>query len=205
MPKEHVDPVPELTKDKLAENAEFQEQMRRRFELKPKDHAERTIAANLRRIGQFSEQLEGSDDVETRTLLIRRITALRDETALYLKQKGLFAEAAKLAANTNIRAEARSYVTAREIDNDLWCEHSMWKQTDAGMVPNYVREFDYVEGGQNLSMLRCNECGFRNARPLPKDMQNLIAARAKIREQIIANDMKLPTNTDISLEKLANG
>lgn len=205
MPKKHVDPVPELTPDKLKENEAFQKDMRSRFELKPvRDHGDRSIAANLRRIEQFQGQLGTAND-DDKILLARRITALRDETALYLRQKGRFEDAARIASNPGIRREAKAFIEAKTKPDDEWCDHPKWIETRDGQVPNYSREFDFVRDGQKLSMLRCAECGFRNAAPLPKDMQNLIEARAKIREKIIANDMKLPEGTNITLDKLANG
>lgn len=202
---EQIDPVPDLTDEKLAENAEFQKQMRERYKFTPpKDHADRSIQTGLDRIAQFEQMLETAD-AETRGALKLRIRSLRNETALYLKQTGQFVAAAIVAADPNIAKRSRKYVNAREKDDKDWCDHPKWIETPSGMAPNYFREFDFNENGQQLSMIRCNECGYRNATTLPKDLQKLSEARAVIRKHMADNDMKLPDGVETNLERLANG
>lgn len=203
----NIDPVPDLTPERLAENAEFQAEMKQRFAVRPpKNHAEMVIADNLRVIEMLERQrLSGRDDLDS------RIDKLRNDTALWMQSVGMFTEAAKIAVKPRIKAENETLLAALERDDDEWCGHAKWKEVADKKVPNYSREFDFTDKiGRRLSMIQCAECGFRNGRELPQDLENLSRRRAHIREAISKHGLKgldevKKAGLATDLAQLANG
>lgn len=207
--KDHIDPVPEITKERLTENAEFQKRMKARFRIRPRNHTERSIASLLNQIALGEYAMEGAGR-EAKKSIKARIAMLSDEAALYMKSLGLFKLASDTAKNKQLKKEFKEYAKALNRSDDEWCRHPLWTTVDGKAIPNHGREFDFTEEGKALSMVRCRECGFRNAKRLPDDLRRLSEARAKIRQQM--TDQGLKTVEDvrqagitIDLAALANG
>lgn len=176
--------VPPITDELLKENEENQKLWANWFIFKSPgvdDHAARVINSNLELLKELNNAIRRKNaDVEN---LKPRIAALRDDTAIWLSSIGDFKKAAEIASDKAHRTLYRSYQTALERKDEEFCEHPRWIKTENSISQNIYREFDFFSPlhGRKLSMIRCNTCGFRNARELDADLDKLSRHREAVR------------------------
>lgn len=182
MNDENVNIAPPVTPERLAENEEFQRGLRAkfaaRFSLKnpleiEMSRAALLLKANAEIINALHIQLKNAKTGRRAIrLMLKRYYA---ENAEAWASLGAFDKAADIEPDKRRKKEYRSKHKALIIDDSEWCIHPKYRMEEGQRLQNYFRESDvYSEKhGRIVSVLKCNECGFRNIAPLPPDLQKL--------------------------------
>lgn len=187
--------VPPITQKLLAENDEFQKQIRR--SLNTSDvHPQIMLRARAilqaeevkkLMLGFFADRRKAkkSGNAEKVLELEAQIARLGDKLAKLLFDAGEFQLALKATRGKALRQKIREYIAAAEIDDEQHCGHQKWISFNGELHPNYFRERDIFSHKHNavVSVVRCNECGFRNIRPLPEDLAEMSRIRAEARQK----------------------
>jgi hypothetical protein len=187
--------VPPITQKLLAENEEFQKQIRRGLNTSAVHPALINRARSILKaeeikhlmLGLFAERRAAMkagkpELVEQTEAQLNRLT---EKLAGHLFDAGEFELALKATRSKKMRAVVREHLKAAEIDDDEWsCGHKKWFSYDGQRHPNYFRERDLwsPRHGRVVSVIRCNECGFRNIRPLPEDLAEMSRLREEARK-----------------------
>ena len=176
--------VPPITDKLLAENEKNQKRWANLFVFQNPgvdDYTHRVISSNLEILEQLikSRSRLGVD----KNALLERIHALRDDTAIWLSSIGDFEKASNIAYTRSQKQLFKCYLKAVNNSDNEWCEHPKWQTEGGNISQNAYREFDFFspKHGRKISMIRCNSCGFRNARDLDADLDKLSQHRAKAR------------------------
>lgn len=195
---ENVVKVPCITPELLQENEENQKKWRNLFTapgVSLDKYTESVIKDNLATLDTLEAQLKTVQHANEP--LEQKICEFRNDTAVWLASLGKFAEAEKLTIIPKQKTLYREYAEAAARADSEWCEHEHWTQNAGGQAEqNAYREFQFFSEihGRKVSMMRCRQCGFRNARDISADLQKLSDFRAASR--------KLAENTP--RENLAN-
>lgn len=182
--EENVNLAPELTKEKLAESAELQKHLRGKFTspfqtMSPLEvtnyRAAILIQDNSIVINELQKELAKNPSEE----LLAILNKFYSETAQCWATLGRFDYASLIEPDEIRQAEYEAFTEAVEIDDDKWCEHPKYKIVGGHRTQNYFRELDVASDkhGHVVSILRCCECDFRNARALPQDLAELSRLR----------------------------
>lgn len=176
--------VPRITPRLLEESADNQAAWSKNFALSPSDTTDYTrqvVSSNILVLKALREQLKQKMTEREEREILLKAEKIQDETSTWLASIGRFKEAVKFAP-AGKRKLYRAYLKAVTRGDDEWCQHPRWSDIDGNLQQNEYREFDFFspEKGKNLSMMRCNLCGFRNARDLSADLQKLSEARARV-------------------------
>lgn len=177
--------VPAITPELLEKNEEQQQHWRTAFNyVHPtrETHADRVIDDNLRILNRLNYELpRATGDLQQD--IRGRISAMSHDTAIWASSRGQFELAARLAQNEHDRTLYLSYEQAVERSDDEWCEHPTFRHVDGELDQIATREFDFPSDRHagTVSMVRCRECGFRNARQLPVELKRLSEHRRQVR------------------------
>lgn len=197
-PKEKPKPlrlVPPITQKLLEENAEFQKQVRRGLNTGPVDQRvlhrsrqlliiEETNAILQMKFRARRSAMKAGDDTK-REALEADIARLRNKVSRAYFEIGDFEQARMTTLDRDRRRLCREHLTAMGIDDELHCEHAKYKLHEGQRYPNYFRERDIysVKHGKFVSVIKCNECSFRNIKELPEDLAEASRKRAEFRER----------------------
>jgi hypothetical protein len=169
--------VPSITPELLQTNNAEQSLWSAQFALptnSQESYVIQLIQNNLKIITELKSINRQSPEIE------QKIQQYVNETAQWAISIGKFELAVSLIGENST---AKEFYEAEVRDDSLWCEHLFYKEIDGHLQQNYFREFDYFSAthGRKVSMLRCNECGFRNAKDLTADLKKLSEHRANVR------------------------
>lgn len=206
-----VSKVPELTDELIAANEDDQRRWRKLFvapQTSKDKYAENVIKSNLTMLDSYRRQMRNANNKTKKQLKIKA-NELRRDTAAWLANLGQFEAAKQLAVSTRQRRIYRDYLEAERRDNSEWCEHPIFDYVDGHLQQKAFREFDFdsPRHGRRLSMVRCNECGFRNAKDLNRELKTLSEFREKVtslvkdvpveqQRQILTQEKLIKTNLE---------
>lgn len=177
-PTKTVSKVPEVTPELLTENERRQEKLRKKFTLRPSSqtaYAHTVINSNLEIIKSLETFLAENKRAPGRISLREKIAQVSDDTAIWAVSVGQFALAASLTNNKHQRAIYRDYEKAIHRDDSEWCKHPIFEYVNGNPSQVAYREFDFLSPrhARTVSMVRCNVCGFRNAKDLDAELKKL--------------------------------
>jgi hypothetical protein len=183
--------VPAITQKLLRENEEFQQRIRQGLNTAPVHPALHARARSILQaeetkkimLGLFAvrRQAKRSENLERVVEIEAQISRLGNKLSKHLFDAGEFNLAAKATSDKKQRAKVLAYQKALEIDDSAHCHHQKWFSHDGKRHPNYFRERDIFSVKHNavVAVVRCNECEFRNIRPLPEDLAEMSRIRAE--------------------------
>lgn len=179
--------VPEITPELIQKNEEEQKKWRRLYAapvVTADKHAEAVIRDHLATLDMLEQQTKRARRGE-RAPIKNKIRELRRDAAVWMASVGKFAEAETLSPDTSQKKLYRAYRKAVARPDSESCGHPNWKRNERGETEqNVYREFTFYseKHGRRVSMVKCRECGFRNARDLSNDLQKLSDFRAASRK-----------------------
>lgn len=184
--------VPALTKELLAKNEEHQAQLRKVYGSMP--DAQTVALARFRILIEENKtilsalllQLKNTVSISPRYRAIEEIINLKaEETADAYAEIGEFELAAKFSTNADKKKLFKNCLKALALPDEAHCEHAKYKLVEGTKQQNYFREKDVFSPAHNrfVSVIKCNECDFRNIRPLPEDLAQLSEMRAEYARQ----------------------
>ena len=185
--KEQVVLVAPLTDEILAANAELQAEWSKKYSFRaatPESHAQAAAKAYITQYCVLGAQIQETTDINERAQLQGRYVQVARDIIESCRIIGNFYLPQLLAPTEKERQLFVNYELAEMLPDSDWCQHPKWRRTESDFLPNYSAEFEYFSPGsqKRLWMLRCRECGFRNAQELPADLRKLKAVRHSLRD-----------------------
>lgn len=176
--------VPEITPERLEKNEEEQRTWRELFRHVPvsaDEYANRVIKDNLAVLDSLDRQLRAAARFE-KLGIKQKIHDIRTDTAIWLSSVGQFAAALKISTDREEKKLYRKYIAAIALADDAWCGHPLFEHIDGQLSQVAYREFDFFSDShaKKVSMVRCRQCDFRNARDLDVELQKLSEHRAQV-------------------------
>ena len=189
--------VPEITPAMLEENKSFQEDLRKNFGSRQQNLQQKLLLRNRLIIEEnkvylsvLLTQLKSAVSETDKKYLEELIILKGEETCDALCDIGEFELAQQFTLNPRKKELLQTYKTAMELDDEAHCGHPKYILTDGVKTNNYFREKDIFspKHGRIVSIVRCNECQFRNIRPLPEDLARASQIRAEYARQQTVNN-----------------
>lgn len=180
----NVSKVPKITPGLLAQNEDEQKQWREMLavpRMSADTYANTVINSNLATLESLTRQIIHSKGTD-RDLLAAKTDQIRNDTAEWMSSIGRFDDALKLAVVGEQKELLNSYLKAEALDDDQWCEHPIFEYVDGQPSQIAYREFNFFSEShaRQISMMRCNTCGFRNAKDLDVELRKLSEHRREV-------------------------
>lgn len=178
----NVNKAPKITPELLAQNEEEQKQWREMLSvprMSADTYASVVINSNLATLESLTKQIIHSSKTE-REFIKTKIDQIRNDTAEWMISIGRFDDALKLAVEKSQKILLKDYIAAEALDDEEWCEHPIFEHIDGQPSQVAYREFNFFSEShaRQISMTRCNICGFRNAKDLDAELKKLSEHRA---------------------------